>query len=131
MSCHYSCTSCSGEVYYDLCTACPSTRTLTASTCPCASGYYEYQSADCLAEASAGIFDSLLITVAKISFFVAIGLHLLTIVLTLNRLVSPKIKKTIDTMQVIGLIAYYRFVQNEVAVRGLKVLIVFNFSYLS
>jgi len=62
---------------------------------------------------------------------VAIGLHLLSIVFVLNRLISPKLKKIIDVTQVIGLIAYYRFRQEEVAERALKIANAFNFNYLT
>ena len=49
MSCHYSCSTCSGNVYLDLCTSCPSTRTLTSTMCLCSSGFYEYQQNECIA----------------------------------------------------------------------------------
>jgi hypothetical protein len=61
---------------------------------------------------------------------VAIFLHLLTIILVLNRVYSVNLKKVIDTLKVIGLITYYRFLQAEVARRSLDVINVFNFSYL-
>ena len=76
-------------------------------------------------------FDSILITMANISYYVAIGLHFLVLLLIMNRLISAKIKKIIDMLQVVGLIAYYRYVQEEVATRGLKVANAFNFNYLS
>ena len=63
--------------------------------------------------------------------YVAVGLHLLIIVFTMNRLFSAKLKKVIDTMQVVGLVAYYRFRQEEVAERALKVANVFNFNYFN
>ena len=130
MSCHYSCASCSGSQYFDLCTACPSTRFLLASTCPCATGYYEFQTVQCTPEADAGLLDSFLLGASEIAFYVAICLHLLAIVFTMNRLLSPKAKKVIDTLQVIGLVSHYRFVQEEVAAGALKAVNAFNFNYL-
>lgn len=61
----------------------------------------------------------------------AIAFHVLTLVFILNRIISPKLKKTIDTLQVIGLIAYYRFLQDELSSRALKTINIFNFSYFS
>lgn len=131
MSCHYSCATCSGNYYYDLCTACPATRTLLAGTCPCSSGYYEYQKSQCTASDSLGGFDSSLINIANFAYYAAIGLHLLIIVMTINRILSIKLKKIIDTCQVVGLIYYYRFVQTGVASKGLKILDAFNFNYFT
>ena len=131
MSCHYSCTSCSGSVYLDLCTSCPSSRTLTDTMCLCSDGNYEYQVSACVASSSISNFDSFLIGMSNISVYVAVGLHLLIIVFMMNRLFSAKLKKVIDTMQVVGLVAYYRFRQEEVAERALKVANVFNFNYFN
>ena len=76
-------------------------------------------------------FDTFLIGMANVCYYVAIGLQLLLIIFFLNRLFSPKLKKMIDTLQVIGLIAFYRFKQEEVAERALKVANVFNFNYFN
>lgn len=131
MSCHYSCSSCSASVYYDLCTSCPTTRTLSGHLCVCQSGYYEVQQTQCSADTSTSIFDSILITAETVAFVLAIAFHVLTLVFILNRIISPKLKKTIDTLQVIGLIAYYRFLQDELSSRALKTINIFNFSYFS
>ena len=68
---------------------------------------------------------------ANIGYYIGIGLQLLILIFIMNRLFSPKIKKMIDTFQVIGLIAFYRFRQEEVAEKALKVANVFNFNYLN
>ena len=84
-----------------------------------------------MVESAVGGFDYFLIVITNIGYYVAIGLQLLNIVFVLNRLVSPKVKKIIDTLQVLGLISLYRFRQEEVAERALKTANVFNFSYFS
>ena len=43
-SCHYSCYTCTDT---NVCTSCPSTRTLSGSTCPCNNGYYDAGVATC------------------------------------------------------------------------------------
>ena len=82
-------------------------------------------------EGDFGNFDTFLVTLNSIAYFVAIGLHLFVIVLTIVRVFSPRVKKIIDTLQLIGLIAYYRYRQEETAERALKVANAFNFNYLS
>lgn len=47
MNCHYSCATCSANVYMFACLSCPSTRNLVDSTCVCSSGYYEAKEAAC------------------------------------------------------------------------------------
>jgi hypothetical protein len=131
MSCHYSCSTCSGNIYFDLCTACPATRALLVNTCPCSSGNYEYQQGQCTSSSSAGMLDSSILSTATFVLYAAIGIHYLIIVLTINRVLSIKLKKIIDTCQVLALISYYRFVQSEVATSGLKILDAFNFNYLT
>lgn len=128
MSCHYSCSTCSTQYYYDACLTCPTTRSLLANTCPCSSGYYEYQQSQCSSLSSR---DSVFINVANVAFYVAIALQYLIIILTLNRILSIKLKKVIDTCQVIALISYYRFAQTSVATSALTIMDAFNFSYLN
>jgi len=85
----------------------------------------------CQAESATSQLDLTLINVAKIAYYVAIGMHLVIIMLTLNRVVSIKVKKFIDAFQVIALIYYYRYPQQEIASLSLKVMDAFNFNYLS
>lgn len=47
MNCHYSCATCSANVYMFACLSCPATRYLLDSTCICSSGYYEGQQPAC------------------------------------------------------------------------------------
>ncbi len=131
MSCHYSCSTCSSGFYFDLCSTCPSTRTLVASTCPCSSGFYQYQQSQCTGSSAVSVLDTSIINTSTFAFYIAIGLHYLIIVLTINRVLSIKLKKIIDFCQVVALIIYYRYVQTEIATRGLKILDAFNFSYLT
>lgn len=78
-----------------------------------------------------GQLDSSLINVSTYAVYVAIGIHYLIIILTINRVLSVRLKKIIDISQVLGLIYYYRYLQNEVASRALKVFDTFNFNYLT
>lgn len=120
MSCHYTCFTCSSGFYYDLCLTCPSSRSFSASTCPCSSGFYEEQTAQCTSESSINGLDSALIGIAGFAYYASIAIHFLFIILMINRVLSVKLKKIIDTLQVLAVINYYRFVQPEVASKSLK-----------
>jgi hypothetical protein len=89
------------------------------------------QQSQCQASSSTSQFDSTLIAVANVAYYVAIGIHFLSIILVLNRLLSVKVKKFIDAMQVVALIGYYRFPQAQVAAQSIKIMNAFNFDYLS
>lgn len=49
----------------------------------------------------------------------------------INRVLSVKLKKIVDTLQVLAVVNYYRFVQPEVASKSLKAIEAFNFEYFT
>jgi hypothetical protein len=116
MSCHYSCATCSEAVYFDTCTSCPSTRVLTYGvTCPCDHNYYESQQSQCTADADLPTAESYAINVASVAYYAAIALHFLVIVLAINRILSVKLKKIVDTFQITALVASYRYQFSQIA----------------
>lgn len=131
MSCHYSCSTCATKYYFDGCSTCPATRTLLGSICSCKSGYYEAQQAQCPASSAMSSLDSSLIAIANIAYYVAIGFHLLSLILLINRIYSVKLKKILDCLQITALITYYRYLYQEVAIRSLNVMDTLNFNYLT
>ena len=127
MICHYSCATCSASVYYDVCLTCVSTRILTSSACPCNSAYYEYENTECSTWATLDFLDKSLINISYVAYFIAIGIQYFYIILNTNRVTSIKIKKIIDTCQIMGLISYYRYLQPALPSSGLKIMNAFNF----
>ena len=50
-----------------------------------------------------------MLNVSNVAYFIAIGLHLLVLLLAICRILSVKAKRIIDIMQMTALIYYYRF----------------------